>query len=119
MAEERAGMTAGSYLWLGAAMMVFLTASSILRRYVDLPALWLLLLALALYTLGNLMMVRLMREGGMAVAVSVSAVLQLLMANMVAIAVFGERPTLTQFAGIALGAVAVVLILSPWKGAGG
>ena len=112
-------MTAGSYLWLGAAMMVFLAASSFLRRYVDLPALLLLLVALALYTLGNLMMVRLMREGGMAVAISVSAVLQLLMANLVAIAVFGERPTLMQAAGIALGAVAVVLILSPWKGAGG
>jgi small multidrug resistance pump len=119
MAGKRAGMTAGSYLWLATVMMVFLTASSILRRYVDLPALWLLLLALALYTLGNLMMVRLMREGGMAVAVSVSAVLQLLMANLVAIALFGERPTLVQAAGIALGAVAVLLILSPWKGAGG
>jgi small multidrug resistance pump len=114
-----ARMTAGSYVWLGAAMTVFLAASATLRRYVDLPALWLLLLALALYTLGNLMMVRLMREGGMAVAISVSAVIQLLMANFVAIAVFGERPTPPQLAGIALGAVAVVLILSPWRGTGG
>ena len=112
-------MTAGSYLWLGAAMTIFLAASSLLRRYVDVQALWLVLAALALYCIGNLMMVRLMREGGMAVAISVSAVLQLLMANVVAIAVFGERPTLVQFAGIALGGVAVVLILSPWKGAGG
>jgi drug/metabolite transporter (DMT)-like permease len=119
MAGERARMTAGSYLWLGAAMTIFLAASSLLRRYVDVQALWLVLAALALYCIGNLMMVRLMREGGMAVAISVSAVLQLLMANVVAIAVFGERPTLVQFAGIALGAVAVVLILSPWKGAGG
>jgi len=112
-------MTAGSYLWLGATMTVFLLATSTLRRYVDAPAVWMLIFALLLYSLGNLMMVRLMREGGMAVAISVSAVLQLLMANAVAIAVFGERPTPAQFAGIALGAVAVVLILSPWKGAGG
>lgn len=112
-------MTSGSYLWLAAAMAVFLAASAALRRYVDLPALWILLVALALYTLGNLMMVRLMREGGMAIAISVSAVLQLLMANFVAIAVFGERPTPTQLAGIALGAVAVVLILSPWRGSAG
>jgi small multidrug resistance pump len=112
-------MTAGSYLWLGAAMTLFLVATSTLRRYVDAPAIWMLILALVLYSVGNLMMVRLMREGGMSVAISVSAVLQLLMANAVAIAIFGERPTPVQFAGIALGAVAVVLILSPWKGAGG
>ncbi len=112
-------MTVGSYLWLGTAMMVFLSASAALRRYVDLPALWLILVALALYSLGNLMMVRLMRESGMGVAISVSAVLQLLMANFVAIAVFGERPSATQLAGIALGVVAVLLILSPWKGQGG
>jgi small multidrug resistance pump len=114
-----ARMTAGSYLWLGAAMTVFLAASATLRRYVDVPQLWILIFALVLYTLGNLMMVRLMREGGLAVAISVSAVLQLLMASLVAMAVFGERPTPTQLAGIALGAVAVLLILSPWKGSGG
>ncbi len=112
-------MGAGSYLWLGGAMAVFLAASAALRRYVDLPALWMLLLALGLYTLGNLMMVRLMREGGMAVAISVSAVLQLVMANFVAVAVFGERPSATQLLGIALGVVAVLLILSPGRGAGG
>jgi glucose uptake protein len=119
MAGKGASMTAGSYLWLATTMTIFLAATSLLRRYVDVQALWLVIVALALYCIGNLMMVRLMREGGMAVAISVSAVLQLLMANVVAIAVFGERPTLVQFAGIALGAVAVVLILSPWKGAGG
>jgi glucose uptake protein len=112
-------MTAGSYLWLGTAMTIFLVASSTLRRYVDAPAVWLLILALLLYSAGNLMMVRIMREGGLAVAISVSAVLQLLMATAVAVIVFGERPTPAQAAGIALGAVAVLLILSPWKGSGG
>ena len=51
-----------------------------------------MLAALVLYTAGNLMMVRLMRDGGMAVAISVSAVLQLVLANAVAVILFGERP---------------------------
>lgn len=58
-------------------------------------------------------MVRLMREGGMAVAISVSAVLQLVLANVAAFGLFGERPSGVQAAGIALGLVATVLILWP------
>ena len=64
------------------------------------------------------MMVRVMREGGMAVAISVSAVLQLLMANAVAMVWFGERPAPVQIAGIGLGALAVALILWPHGGRG-
>ncbi len=108
-------MSGGSILWLGAAMVVFLSGSAALRSYVATSQVWLLLGALALYTLGNLMMVRLMRESGMAVAVSVSAVLQLVMATAVAVAVFGERPAPIQWAGIVLGVVAVALIV--WPGA--
>lgn len=104
----------GSFLtWLGAAMAIFLAASTALRAYVSHERIGLVVLALILYSLGNLVMVRLMREGGMAVAVSVSAVLQLVFANAVAIAVFGERPPLQQVAGIALGVVAIGLILFP------
>ena len=101
-------------VWLGLAMAVFLSASATLRAYVAQPgAPWLIAVALALYTLGNLMMVRLMRESGMAVAVSVSAVLQLLLATLVAVVVFGERPGGLQWAGIGLGVVAVALIAWP------
>lgn len=100
-------------LWLGLAMAVFLSASATLRAYVAQPSPWLIVLALALYTGGNLMMVRLMRESGMAVAVSVSAVLQLLLATLVAVVVFGERPGGLQWAGIGLGVVAVALIAWP------
>ena len=75
-----------------------------------------LVLALALYTLGNLMMVRLMRESGMSVAISVSAVLQLLLANAMAFGLFGERPSMQQLAGIGLGVVSVMLIVMPSAG---
>jgi glucose uptake protein len=96
-------------------MVVFLTASSALRAYVAQGQVWIVLVALALYCVGNLMMVRLMRESGMAVAISVSAVLQLVMATLVAVLIFGERPAPVQWAGIALGVVAVALIV--WPGA--
>jgi small multidrug resistance pump len=101
-------MSGGSVLWLGGAVIVFLAASSALRAHVGAPGGWLFLaMALALYTAGNLMMVRLMCESGMAVAISVSAVLQLVLSNAVAILAFGERPAAAQLAGIALGVAAV------------
>lgn len=110
-------MTAGFLAWLGAAMAVFLAASATLRHYID-DSRWPILLgALALYTLGNLMMVRLMRESGMTVAISLSAVLQLVLAAAVGLLLFHERPTTLQLAGIALGVVSVALILWPSGGA--
>jgi small multidrug resistance pump len=106
-------MSGGAILSLGAAMAAFLAASAFLRVYAGGAAVAMLVCALLLYTVGNLMMVRLMREGGMAVAISVSGVLQLVLANLVAVLGFGERPTVTQLVGIALGVVAVALILLP------
>lgn len=106
-------MTRGGMVWLGAAVAVFLFASVVLRRHVDHPSTPGLVLALALYTLGNLMMVKLMRESGMAVAISVSAVAQLVLANLVAVSLFGERPGPWQSMGIVLGVVAIGLILLP------
>ena len=106
-------MSAGTLIWLAGAMLAFLAASSLLRGYVDSGRAMQVVAALVLYTAGNLMMVRLMRDGGMAVAISVSAILQLVLANLVAMTAFGERPGATQVAGIALGIVAVALILWP------
>lgn len=108
-------MSAGFFAWLGAAMVVFLTASTALRSYVAVPRWEILLAALALYTLGNLMMVRLMRESGMAVAISLSAVLQLVLAAAVGMVLFGERPGALQSAGLFLGIVAVAFIVWPTR----
>ena len=106
-------MSGGTLVWLAAAMLAFLVASAMLRSYVDSGRVASVVAALVLYTAGNLMMVRLMRDGGMAVAISVSAVLQLVLANVVAMGAFGERPNPTQVAGIVLGIAAVALILWP------
>jgi drug/metabolite transporter (DMT)-like permease len=45
-------------------------------------------------------------------------VLQLVMATLVAVLVFAERPTALQWSGIALGIVAVALIVWPQGGQG-
>ena len=97
--------------WLMAAIAVFIGGAAALRSYAGTDWLPMLLLSLALYAVGNLMMVQPMRSGGMAVAISVSAVLQLVMVNLLALTVFGERPGPFQSAGIVLGILAVALIL--------
>ena len=106
-------LSAAYFGWLALAMVVFLAGSSALRGYVETNALWMILLGLLLYTAGNLLMVRIMRESGMAVAISISAVLQLVLANAVAVWGFGERPTFRQGLGIGLGIVAIALIVLP------
>ena len=111
-------MSGGLILWLAGAMAVFVTANTVLRAYSASAQVWMLVAALGLFTLGNLMMVRLMREGGLAVAISVSSIVQLVLIGMVAWFVFGERPTGLQIAGMALGVVAVALIAWPQGGKG-
>jgi glucose uptake protein len=106
-------MNGGSLIWLAGAMAVFITANSVLRAYVTGGQVPVLLGALCLFTIGNLMMVRLMRESGLAVAISVSSVVQLVLIGLVAWFVFGERPTGLQIAGMALGVVAVAMIAWP------
>ena len=103
-------------LWLGAAMATFLGAATVSRAYVDNGRLWVLLASLALYCIGNLMMVKLMREGGLGLAISASAIAQLVLINVIAFFLFGERLSAIQSAGVALGVVSMALMLYPAKG---
>lgn len=100
-------------LWLAGAMVVFLSAATASRAYIATSNLFLLVLSLGLYCAGNLVMVRLMREGGLGLAISVSAVAQLLLINVIAYFVFGERLTASQMAGAGLGLIAMMLLLFP------
>ena len=100
-------------LWLSGAMAVFLAAATASRAYIASSNMALLILSLTLYCIGNLMMVKLMREGGLGLAISVSAIAQLLLINVIAFAVFGERLTSTQLAGVGLGVAAMILMLFP------
>ena len=109
-------MSGALILWLAGAMAVFVTANSVLRSYVASGQVAVLVGALGLFSIGNLMMVRLMRESGLAVAISISSIVQLVVIGVVAWFVFGERPTGMQMAGMALGVVAVALIAWPQGG---
>ena len=98
------------YAYLAASTAVFMGANALLKTYANGAAAWVLAAALALFCLGNFIMVWVMRSGGLGVAISLSAIFQLLAITAMAVLVFGERPTLMQGAGMALGVVAVALI---------
>lgn len=100
-------------LWLAGSMAVFLSAATASRAYVSSNNIALLVFSLFLYCVGNLMMVRLMREGGLGLAISASAIAQLLLVNVIAFAVFGERLSTTQLAGVGLGVLAMGLMMLP------
>lgn len=106
-------------LQLAVATAIFLAAASSAKAWALQPGALKLVLTLALYTLGNLIIMRLIREMGMAVALSISAVVQLIAVNFIAFAIFGERVDAMQGAGIALAVAAVALIaLGPLFAAG-
>ena len=95
---------------LAFSTVVFLLAATVAKSWALSPSLWKIVLTLALYTLGNLIMLRLVREFGMATAFSLSAVIQLVAVNVIALAFFGERLSLIQSGGIVLAIVAVGMI---------
>jgi len=77
----------------------------------------LLIGALLLFCLGNFLMVRVMRENGLGLAISLSLIFQLVAITLMAFVWFGERPTALQLAGLLLGVVAVTMIVWPQGGA--
>ncbi|MDQ6436230.1 hypothetical protein RB623_19405 [Mesorhizobium sp. LHD-90] len=103
-------MTLSGFLQLAASTIVFLLAAMVAKSWALAPGLGKLLLTLALYSGGNLIMLRLVREFGMASAFSLSAVIQLVAVNVIALAWFGEHLSLLQHVGIVLAIVAVGLI---------
>ncbi|MHB2265633.1 hypothetical protein [Aliihoeflea sp. PC F10.4] len=108
-------MTLSSFALLATSIMIFVGAASSAKAWaLSANSIAWLALTLALYTIGNLIMLRLIRDVGMGVALSLSAVVQLVAVNVVAIAFFGERVTPVQMAGLVLAVIAVALItLSP------
>ncbi|TFF21925.1 hypothetical protein E3C22_14790 [Jiella endophytica] len=106
-------MNAAAILWLAGAVPVFLAAASATRSYLNNGLPWVLGGSLLLYCIGNLMMVRLMRESGLGVAISASSVAQLILINVIAFAIFHERPPVTQLIGMGLGLVGFLLMVWP------
>ncbi len=97
-------------LLLCIACAVFVGAASSAKAWALAPGMPMLLATLALYTVGNLIMLVLVRQVGMATAFSLSGVLQLVAVNLLAIFAFGERVGTIQGMGLALAVLAVALI---------
>ena len=108
-------MSVSGLVQLGLSTVVFLLAASAAKAWTITPTLWRMVLVLALYSLGNLIMLRLIREFGLGVAISLSGVIQLLAVNVIAFAIFGERVTAIQGVGLTLAVAAVALVtLGPY-----
>lgn len=103
-------MSLTGFLQLVASTLIFLAAATGAKSWAVAPTMGKLAFTLFLYTLGNLIMLRLVREFGMSVAFSLSAVIQLIAVNLVAISYFGERLSSAQGVGIALAVAAVAVI---------
>jgi small multidrug resistance pump len=98
---------------LAIATVVFLLAASVSRIYATDGRIFIVVIAMILYVIGNLLMVQIMRAVGLGVAISISTIAQLILINVVAFVFFQERPAPLQFAGMALGLVSMALILLP------
>lgn len=103
-------LTLSGFLQLVASTVIFLLAATCAKSWALAPNLPKLALTLALYSAGNLVMLRLVREFGMASAFSLSAVIQLVAINVIALAFFGERLSAVQSGGVVLAILAVGLI---------
>jgi small multidrug resistance pump len=106
-------MNAMTFVWLSAATCVFVAANAVLKVYATKGQLPVLIGALLLFCLGNFLMVQVMKANGLGLAIALSAIFQLVAISVMAIFVFGERPTSLQLAGMALGCVAVAMIAWP------
>lgn len=109
-------MKFGFILWISISAVIFVSAATASRLYVSTANMLWVLLSLTLYIVGNLIMIRLMREGGLGLAISISAIAQLVLANLIAFGFFEEKLSPVQMGGVALGLVAVTLMMWPQRG---
>jgi small multidrug resistance pump len=114
----RRKVNAAVFGWLVASTAVFVAANAVLKTYAVKGGVTFLVGALALFCLGNWLMVQVMRLNGLGLAIALSAIFQLVAITVMAIFVFGERPTGLQLASMALGCLAVAMIAWPQGGRG-
>jgi small multidrug resistance pump len=105
-------------LWLPLSLVVFVVANILLRGQVDRTQPVLLVLALCLFVVGNLMNLRMMREGGLALVIGLAGVGQMVLLALVGIGWFGERLSVLQMTGLGLAVLAGILMLWPAGGQG-
>jgi small multidrug resistance pump len=101
---------------LALSSVIFLIAATATRAYVGTSNVLWMLLSLSLYVVGNLIMVKIMRDGGLGVAISISSIAQLVLINVIAFVLYGERLSNIQMSGVGLGLVAMTLMMWPEGG---
>jgi small multidrug resistance pump len=106
-------VSSSGYVVLAIAISIFLTAASMSRIYSTDGRLFIVVIAMVLYVIGNLLMIKIMREMGLGLAISIATFAQLILINVVAFLFFEERPAPMQMAGLILGAISMALILLP------
>ncbi len=104
-------MSLSALLQLAASTAIYVLAAGSAKSWAVAPSVPKILLTLALYTLGNLIMLRLVRIFGMSTAFSLTAVIQLVAINAIAILFFGEKLGPVEGLGVALAIASVALIL--------
>jgi multidrug transporter EmrE-like cation transporter len=110
-------MTVSIFLQFCFTTAIFIGAAASAKAWSLAPSLARIIFTLLLYTIGNLLILRLLRQVGMATAFSVTSVLQLVAVNLVAIVVFGERLGWAEGTGIVLAIAGVALIsFAPYLG---
>ena len=113
-------MSLSGLLQLGVSTVIFMLAATVAKWWALTPSIGRLLLTLLLYSAGNLIMMRLIRDFGMASAFSLSAIIQLIAVNVIALIWFGERLSPIQMTGLVMAIIAVGLItLGPAPPRGG
>ena len=106
-------MKGSIYALLALTTVIFTVAASTSRIYSIDGRTFIVVIAMTLYIIGNLLMIPIMRAAGLGVALSISTIAQLILANIVAFTFFQERPAPMQVAGLMLGLVSMVLIMLP------
>ena len=106
-------MSLPTFFVFATTTIIFLAAASTSRIYVSDGRFVVIVIAMLLYIIGNLLMVKIMREIGLGIAISVSTFAQLILINIVAYVFFEERPAPLQVVGLVLGGVSMALIMFP------
>jgi multidrug transporter EmrE-like cation transporter len=103
-------MNLSALLQLAASTALYVVAAACAKSWALAPSAPKIVLTLTLYTIGNLIMLRLVRTFGMSAAFSLTAVLQLVAINALAILAYGEKLGRLEAIGVALAIVSVILI---------
>jgi small multidrug resistance pump len=106
-------VTGPIYALLAFTTAIFISAASASRWYSIDGRTFIVVIAMVLYVIGNLLMIPIMRAAGMGVALSISTIAQLILANVAAFVIFHERPAPMQVAGLVLGLIGMALIMLP------